>query len=153
MKRNPWFVVVAGLLLAFSLPGMAQELGFWRAASKEAQSTTGDVAFSDFKISINYAGFTIVRVRDLAPGEVSSVFDADSNSGAKGHLYKLNIPASKRFLHKNSLCGSEDTEWMATFVEGRSLHVAFFSGEKPPVFTVDAISNSTDLCGVYTYGR
>ena|SRR5665213_282561 len=153
MKREISRILVVGLLLAFSLPGMAQELGIWRAVSKSARSTTGDVGFSDLKISINYVTFAIVRARDLAPGEVSSVFDADSNASAKGHLYKLDIPASKRFLRRNSLCGSEDTEWMATFVEGRFLHVAFFSGQKPPVFTVDAISNSTDLCGIYTYGR
>jgi hypothetical protein len=42
---------------------------------------------------------------------------------------------------------------MATFVEGRELHLAFFSGEKVPVFTLDAISNSSNLCGTYAYTR
>jgi hypothetical protein len=42
---------------------------------------------------------------------------------------------------------------MATYVEGRSLKLAFFSGQKAPVFTLDAISNSTDLCGTYNYVR
>jgi len=51
------------------------------------------------------------------------------------------------------LCGTEDAQWMVTFVEGRSLQLAFFSGAKAPVFTLDAISNSTNLCGTYTYAR
>ena len=75
-----------------------------------------------------------------------------SGSGS-GYLYRLNVPATKRFLHKNSLCGSDDTQWLATFVEGRSLRVAFFSGTDAPVLTVDALANSTDVCGTFSYSR
>jgi hypothetical protein len=153
MKRKRLFCIAVGLLLACCVSLTAQELGFWRAANSTAQSVTGDVAFSDAKISINFSNFPIVRARDLEPAEVSSVFDADSNASNKGHLYRLNIPASKKFMHKSTLCGTEDTQWMATYVEGRSLNLAFFSGEKVPVFTLDAISNSTNLCGTYTYSR
>ena len=153
MKRKRLFCIAVGLLLACCVSLTAQELGFWRAANSTAQSVTGDVAFSDAKISINFSNFPIVRARDLEPAEVSSVFDADSNASNKGHLYRLNIPASKKFMHKSTLCGTEDTQWMATYVEGRSLNLAFFSGEKVPVFTLDAISNSTNLCGTYTYAR
>jgi hypothetical protein len=42
---------------------------------------------------------------------------------------------------------------MVTFVAGRSMQLAFFSGQKPPVFTQEAISNSTDLCGTFSYVR
>jgi hypothetical protein len=42
---------------------------------------------------------------------------------------------------------------MITYPEGRNLHVAFFSGQKPPVMTAEAISNSTDLCGTFLYAR
>jgi hypothetical protein len=153
MKQEKLFCVVFGLFLACFVPARAQELGYWRAANSTAQSVTGDIAFSDTKIGINFSNFSIVRARDLEPGEVSSVFDADSNANNKGHLYKLDIPASKRFMHKNTLCGAEETQWMATFVEGRELHLAFFSGEKVPVFTLDAISNSSNLCGTYAYTR
>jgi hypothetical protein len=42
---------------------------------------------------------------------------------------------------------------MATWIDGRNLHVAFFSGANMPVFKFEAISNSTDVCGTFTYSR
>jgi hypothetical protein len=75
------------------------------------------------------------------------------NTAGSGSLYRLSVPAQKRFLHHNTLCGTDDTRWMATYVAGRSLQVAFFSGEDQPVFTMDAISNSTRLCGTYSFAR
>jgi hypothetical protein len=42
---------------------------------------------------------------------------------------------------------------MATYVAGRSLKVAFFSGPKAPEFTLNAIANSTELCGTFSYTR
>jgi hypothetical protein len=153
MKRETSFCIAAGLLLACCASVTAQELGYWRAASKTAESVTGDVAISDTKISINFSNFDIVRARDLEAAEVSSVFDADSGGSEKGRLYGLSIPASKKFMHKNTLCGIEDTRWMVAYVDGKSLQLAFFSGAKAPVFTPDAISNSTNLCGTYSYVR
>ena len=153
MKQQRVFFIAVGLSLACCVSLTAQELGYWRAANSAAESVTGDVAFSDSKISINFASFAIVHARDLEPAEVSSVFDADSNASTKGHLYKVDIPASKKFMHKKTLCGAEDAQWMVTYVEGRSLQLAFFSGAKVPVFTLDAISNSSNLCGTYTYTR
>ncbi len=153
MMRDRLFGVVLGSVLACCMSSTAQELGPWRAANSPAASITGDVAFSDAKIAIDFSSFPIARIRDLEPGEVSAVFDADSSVGGRGSLYRLSIPASKKFLHKNSICGSEDTQWVAAFVAGRNLHLAFFSGQKMPVFTPEAIANSTDLCGTFLYGR
>jgi hypothetical protein len=153
MKRKTVRWAIAGCMLASYASLIAQEAGYWRAGSSSAKSVTGDVAFADARISIYFSSFAVVLARDLAPGEVSSVFDVDSNSGAKGHLYKISIPAARKFMHKNTLCGAEDTQWMVTYVEGNSLNLAFFSGEKPPTFTLDAISNSPNLCGSYTYVR
>jgi hypothetical protein len=141
------------LALACSLSCAAQDRGNWMAASNSANSITGDIAISETKVSINFTGFLIAEIRKLGPAEVSAVFDADVNAGGNGLLYRLNVPASKRFVHHNSLCGTEDTQWMATYVEDRTLRVAFFSGSKMPVFTFEALSNSTDLCGTYTYVR
>lgn len=42
---------------------------------------------------------------------------------------------------------------MAAYVEGRTLKVAFFSDAKPPVFTLEALANSPNLCGTFTYTR
>jgi hypothetical protein len=141
------------MVLACCVSAAAQELGPWRAVNSPAESITGDVAFSDTRLAINFSSFPIARIRDLQPGEVSAVFDADSSAGAHGSLYRLSIPAAKKFMHRNSICGSEDTQWVAAFVAGRNLHLAFFSGQTMPVFTPEAIANSTDLCGTFLYGR
>ncbi|WP_254062498.1 hypothetical protein [Acidobacterium sp. S8] len=153
MKREKVICAIAVLVLACCASVSAQEFGYWRAAGSTAQSVTGDVGISETKLTIYFANFALVRARDLEPAEASSVFDVDSNSSEKGHLYKVNIPASKKFMHKNTLCGSEDTQWMATYVDGHTLHLAFFSGQKAPTFTLDAISNSSNMCGTYSYTR
>jgi hypothetical protein len=153
MKRERLLCAIMGSVLAFCVLATAQEKGNWRATSSTAQSITGDVAISDAKISINFSSFPIARIRDLGPSEVNAVFEAEGSAGGGGSLYRLSIPAAKRFLRRNTLCGSEDTQWMAAYVAGRSLHLAFFSGQKMPVFTPDAIANSTDLCGIFSYVR
>ena len=153
MKPAVLFASVTALLLACSLTCAAQEKGYWRAASNTAASITGDIAFSNSKLTINFAGFPIALFRRLTPAETSAVFDADTNTGASATLYRLSVPATRRFLHRNTLCGTEDTSWAATYVSGKTLEVAFFSGANEPVFTMDALTNSTDLCGVFTYVR
>lgn len=144
---------VAILALACTLPCPAQEKGYWRAASNTANSITGDIEISETKIMISFTGFLIAQARQLAPAEVSAAFDADINAGGTGTLYHLAVPASKRFLHHNTLCGTEETQWMATYVSGRTLQIAFFSGSNTPVFTIDALAHSSDLCGTYSYVR
>jgi hypothetical protein len=131
----------------------AQDKGYWRAASKTASSITGDVALSNDKVAINLISFTIAPVRALKPEEAVAAFDADAAAPGAGNLYRFNVPGATRFLHKNTLCGGEDTTWMATYASGKNLQIAFFSGAKPPVLTIDALANSTDLCGTYTYQR
>ena len=78
---------------------------------------------------------------------------AEGSRGKGGSLYRLSISAAQRFVHKNSLCGSEVTEWMVTNVSGKSLQVAFLSGTSMPVFTPEAMNNTTDLCGTFSYVR
>jgi hypothetical protein len=153
MKRERLLGAFVGAVLACCMSVAAQEKGGWRAANSTAQKITGDVFLSDEKISINFSSFPMARIRALEPGEVGAVFDADTSVGGTGSLYRLNIPTTKKFMHHNTLCGAEDVEWMAAYVGGRNLHLAFFSGEKPPVFTLGAISNSTDLCGTFVYAR
>ena len=143
---------LAASLLLCSLTLAAQEKGNWRAASNNARAITGDVALADEKLFINFSGFTMSRIRSLEKPEISALFDADSTTadGTAG-LYRLEVPATKKFLHKNTLCGSDDTQWMVAYASGRSLQLAFFSSQKPPLLTLDAVSNSTDLCGKYSY--
>jgi hypothetical protein len=153
MKRERLLCALIGLVLTCCMSTVAQEKGNWRASSSNAQTITGDVGLTDERISITFSGFPIARIRSLQPAELSAVFDVDSTAEGSGSLYRLSIPASKKFMHRNSLCGAENTQWMASYVSGRTLHLAFFSGPTMPVFTLDAISNSTDLCGVFSYVR
>ena len=140
-------------VLACTVSGAAQDKGYWRAASTTASSITGDIDLADFKVPIDYFVFNIAPIRKLHPAEVAAAFDADLNAGIEGDLYRLDVPAAKRFLHHNTLCGSDETQWMATYVTGKTLQVAFFSGLDTPVFTIDALQNSTDLCGTFSYSR
>jgi len=110
MKASTLLAVVASLGLVLSLSCFAQERGTWRAASSTARAITGDIVISDGKISINFLAFTIAQIRLLDPAETSAAFDADSNAGGTGNLYRLNIRAAQRFLHHNTLCGTEDTQ-------------------------------------------
>jgi len=145
--------VAAALVAVFGATAMAQELGYWRAASNTAKSVTGDIGIGDTNLLINFASFNIVKAKDLTPAETSTVFDTDSAGTKRAHLYGMNIPGTKKFLHKNTLCGSDDTKWMVTLVDGNALQVAFFSGDSAPTFTVDAMANATNLCGTYSYVR
>jgi hypothetical protein len=150
MRITPRTVIAASLLLT-CLTLLAQEKGYWRAASPNARAITGDIVLSDQKLTINFSGFIMSRIRALDPSELSAAFDADPSATGTGSLYRLTVPAAKVFLHKNTLCGGDETEWMATYAAGRSLKIAFFSGPKPPTLTLDAMTNSSDVCGVFAY--
>jgi hypothetical protein len=151
MKRS-FQGVVAGLLVGGSLFSSAQDKGDWRAANSNARSITGDIEISDSKLFLNFIGFTIAQIRKLDSAETTTVFASEVSNGS-GNLYRLTVPAARRFLHHNTLCGSEDVQWMVTSVSERTLHVAFFSGADTPVFTPEAMTNSTDLCGTFSFVR
>ena len=143
-------------LLVLTLPLVAQERGYWKPASKTAQSITGDVVLSGDKITINFFTTTVAEIRPLKPEEMAAAFadaSAEGGPGAAGHLYRLSIPGDKRFLHKNTLCGSDETQWMATYVAGKQLEIAFFSNAAPPVLTIEALRDSPNLCGTFSYSR
>jgi hypothetical protein len=146
-------IVIAAACLALAGVLPAQDKGYWRAASNNARAITGDISLGDTKVIINFGGYTLAHIRIINAAEVAAAFDADASAGYNGQLYRLRIPADKRFLHKNTLCGTADTQWMATYVTGRNLKVAFFSGDDTPVLTMEAFANSSDLCGVFTYAR
>lgn len=146
---------IALIFLASSIHAIAQqpERGYWRAASNTATSVTSDISISETKLNIGFRPYIIAPIRSLKPEEVSAVFDADASAAVLSTVYRLTIPAAQRFEHKNTLCGSDDTHFMVTYVKDKTLQVAFFSGDAVPIFTFDAISHSTSLCGTYTYVR
>lgn len=153
MKRLDLLIAAALLAFNVSIPSAAQDRGVWRAASSTAGAITGDIDISGAKLTISFTSFPLAQIRKLTPAEVSAVFDADTSASPAGSLYRLNISGTKRFLHHNTLCGTEDTQWMATYADGKTLQVAFFSGSDMPKLTFDAIQNSTNLCGTFTYMR
>jgi len=141
------------LLTSGSLSLIAQEQGYWRAASTNARAITGDITISETQIAINFTPFTIAPIRTLKTAEVAAIFDADVNSGVQGKLYRLSVPSERKFAHKNTLCGTESTQWMAVFVSGHNLQIALFSGLDEPVLTFDALANSSTRCATFTYAR
>jgi hypothetical protein len=153
MKRFKLLSIVFACSLSCSIPSLAQDAGYWRAASTTAKHITGDVALSDEKISINFSTYWIAQIRALTPAELSAAFGADANAPSRGNLYRLSIPSDKKMLHKNTLCGAEDTQWLATYSTGRTLELAFFSTSQMPVLTTEALTNNSNLCGVFGYSR
>jgi len=150
-------IATAGILMlvgAVSCTAQRPDRGYWQPASNTAAAITGTLTIADAKITINYTTFPLAYIRSLKPEEVVSVFDADVNTAGEGMLYSLRVPPDQRFLKKNTLCGTDETQWMATYLSSpKTLEVAFFSGDDPPVFTMDAMSNSRILCGTYSYAR
>jgi hypothetical protein len=146
-------VVLAGAMCLAARVSAQEDRGLWSATSTNAHAITGDITIGEAKVTLNFFMFPLAQIRRLKPVEVSAVFDADVNAGIEGTLYRLRIPGGQNFAHKNTLCGGEETQWMATYVTGHTLKVAFFSGDDMPVFTFDAMQNTTTVCGSFVYGR
>jgi len=130
-----------------------QDRGYWQAASQTAREITGDIAISETKLSINFSRFTLAQIRELTPAEATAAFGAEARASGGGNLYRLDVPGEKRFAHHNTLCGEQETQWMATWSDGRTLQVAFFSGSDMPVLTEQALAQSQNVCELLTYGR
>lgn len=145
--------LLAIALSVLPLATLAQENGQWRAASTTAKGVTGDIAFTDTKIAINFSAYTLAQIRTLETSEVDALFQAGHDAVGKGNLFRTAIPGDKRFAHKNTLCGSEDVQWVVTWVNGKSLQTAMFSGADMPKLTPEALANTTALCGTFAYVR
>ena len=131
----------------------AQDHGYWKALSTTARGVTGDIRLSDEALTINFSNIVIAEIRPLTPEESAAVFDLQPGGEGAGKLYRLDVPAKKTFLHHNTLCGAEDTQWFLTYVSGKTLQTAFFSGSQMPTLTREAVSNTTTLCGTYRYSK
>lgn len=160
MKKRWMCAVAAGWMLGSSLCARAtawdqeakQDKGYWQVASQTAGEITGDIAISQVKLSINFSRFPIAQIRELTPAEATAVFGESAGSGG-GNLYRLDVPAEKRFAHRNTLCGEQETQWMVTWANGKRLQVAFFSGEAMPVLTGKALAQAQSVCELLTYAR
>jgi hypothetical protein len=143
------------VLLALTLTASAQlaEKGLWRAASQNAASITGDISFSKSKINIGFNGFPLTPARELKPAEISALYDVAADTAGTGQLYRISIPGTLRLLNRNTLCGTADIHWLTTYMSGKVLKLTFFSSEEAPTLTFEAVQNSTDVCGTFTYVR
>lgn len=130
-----------------------QDRGQWRPMSTTARAITGEIALSEYKLILNFNAFTIAQIRALTPEEAAALFPDTAGKPSTANLYRLSIPADKKFLHKNTLCGSEETQWLVTDASGKQLEVAFFSGNQMPTLTAEAVANTTALCGTFSYTR
>lgn len=139
------------VLLCVVGPAAAQEKGYWNATSNTARSITGDLSFAPDKITINFTTFTLAQIRTLKTDEQQALFP-DVGPGA-GNFYRVQIPSDKKFLRKNTLCGSDETDWIVTWVSAKTLHVAMFSGGSIPTLTPEALASNQRLCGTYMYSR
>jgi hypothetical protein len=153
LKRMKQRTILSAFLLAATTCAIAQEQGIWRPVSKTAQSITGEIVLGAERLTINFSGFAASQIRPLKPAEITALFDGADATVGTGHLYRLSIPGDKRFLHKNTLCGSDETQWMVTYVAGKQLEMAFFSNATPPLLTIDGMNNNPNLCGTFTYSR
>jgi hypothetical protein len=153
LKKRAAIVIALAGMVCLTAARAQEDRGLWSATSTNAHAITGDIAIAEAKVTLNFATFPLAPIRRLKPVEVSAVFDADVNAGIEGTLYRLHVPPGKYIVKKNTLCGGEETQWMATYVTEHTLKVAFFSGDDMPVFTFDAMQNTTTLCGKFTYGR
>src|SRR5258708_12478622 len=100
MKREKLVSVMVGLVLVSCITAAAQDKGYWRATSSTAKSITGDVALADEKISINLVSFTMARIHGLEQAEGSALFDPEAPTRGNRILSRLNLPSSKKFLHR-----------------------------------------------------
>jgi hypothetical protein len=152
-KRNKTIGALLALTLTFTSVTLAQEKGEWRASNSSAKSITGPVAFSGQRMAINFASFPIAQIRSLTPAELTALFAAEDPIPGSGNLYRLIIPAAKTFLHHSPLCGTEETDWVATYTQGHTLQLAFLSGPKMPTFTPEFLTDTPRLCNTFTYVR
>jgi len=146
-------LMLSGSAVAHAQSASAYDKGPWRAASPTAKDITGDIAIGNLQLDINFSTFPLAQIRPLTADEASAAFDADRDAPGGGYLYRLQVPAEKRFKHHNTLCGTDETQWMATWASGSHLQVGFFSGSKMPVLTLDALNGSSVVCGIYAYAR
>jgi len=149
MRIRTWVLGLVGITAVGAT--FAQERGYWSATSSAAKSITGDLSFAPDKITINFSTFTLAQIRMLKPNEKQLLFP-DAGAGT-GNLYRVQIPGDKKLLHKNTLCAGDETDWVVTWVSGKQMNVAMFSGGSIPALTPDALANGQRLCGTYLYSR
>lgn len=130
--------------LAFAiLPGTSQAADSWAAASKTAQSITGDITVD--RDTLTFAGGTRLT---LKPYEMARNGDwAASGDEVAGDVFKIDPPSNPKLLNGNSFC-SEPATFVVLWTYGEGeLTLNVYSGDAAPTGLPDADA----LCASYSY--
>jgi hypothetical protein len=127
----------------------------WSAMSTTAMSITGDIAISANDLTMAGADYPLTHVA-AAPTQqragIGQVVAITQPTGAD--LYRVKIPGALKLQNGNTLCGGKDVTWLVVVSgSGPTLALAFLAGSAQPSLDGSALSNSTALCGTFTYGR
>ena len=125
------------------LPNAAQAGDRWAAASKSAQSVTGDIVIEHD--TLTFAGGQSIK---LKPYEMARNGDwAESGDQVAGDVFKIEPPATLKLQRGRPLC-SEPASFVVlwTFGEGE-LTLNVYSGDTAPTGIPDADA----LCATYSY--
>ena len=116
-------------------------------------SITGDIALTPGKLLMAHRAFPLKQARAIEPAHLADVGKIVNATGdvQSAALYKTMVPRRTALLKANIICGSKDAEWMLAVFEKNELAVAFFAGAKEPDLAPNAVANSTDLCGTFSY--
>jgi hypothetical protein len=157
MKARLLLALAAALFAAVPPAATAQaktpDMGYWVPVNSSARTITGELALFPTRLTLNLINFPVAPIHALTPAEIRAVFPGETPDSG-GNLYRVRIPAAQRFLNHNTLCGTDQAEWLVTTLINRQLYVAFFSGTEMPVFTPEALEKSSDLhCGTFSYSR
>ncbi len=126
----------------------------WTAVSKTAMGVTGDLLVRPRSVAM--AGHTIplAFLHTLAGAplqQAAALFPVPVNSRLRGALYKVSVPATTSFMRRNTLCGKQRTTFFVLLTDGSDLQLAMFAGRNEPNLSANAVANSTEFCGTYSY--
>jgi hypothetical protein len=127
----------------------------WSAMSTTAMSITGDVTLSPTDLTMAGTGYPLTHVATVPAQQRAGIgqFIAVTEPAAVD-LYRIKIPGARKLRNGNTLCGGNDVAWLLVVSgSGPTLALAFFSGAAQPPLDPNALSNSTALCGTFTYGH
>jgi len=133
-------------------------LTHWTAVSTTAMGITGDVELGEHQLVFDDVhSFHIEKIRRLTAPEVDATKELTGNSDLREwDLYKIDIPASAKLNHGNTMCGKRSTTKVIMAqgqgYGGTELSLIFFSGSEEPFFKGWRESH-TGVCASFGYVR
>jgi uncharacterized RDD family membrane protein YckC len=131
----------------------------WMPHSDSATWVTGPILMSTTGISIKNIIYPLTLTRPLKGNELESaaqIFHLQSSQDDEGWLFRANISSATRLINDNTLCGTDDAQWLIAVVtpDGpsttRELHLMFFSGDSEPAIQ-PGLEKSSKECSSFVY--